>query len=44
MDTEHPLALLGGLTPSQFMKRHWQEKTFAGAQCHSRFCTVREPR
>ena len=26
MDTEHPLALLGGLTPSQFMKRHWQKK------------------
>ncbi|PVE44079.1 JmjC domain-containing protein [Limnohabitans planktonicus] len=26
MNTEHPLALLGGLTPSQFMKRHWQKK------------------
>ncbi len=26
MDTEHPLALLCGLTPSQFMKRHWQKK------------------
>jgi 50S ribosomal protein L16 3-hydroxylase len=26
MDTEQPLALLGGLTPSQFMKRHWQKK------------------
>ena len=26
MDTEHPLALLGGLTPSQLMKRHWQKK------------------
>ena len=26
MHTDHPLALLGGLTPSQFMKRHWQKK------------------
>jgi 50S ribosomal protein L16 3-hydroxylase len=26
MDTEQALALLGGLTPSQFMKRHWQKK------------------
>ncbi len=26
MNTEKPLALLGGLTPSQFMKRHWQKK------------------
>jgi len=26
MNTEQPLALLGGLTPSQFMKRHWQKK------------------
>ncbi len=26
MDTEQPLALLGGLSPSQFMKRHWQKK------------------
>jgi 50S ribosomal protein L16 3-hydroxylase len=26
MHTEQPLALLGGLTPSQFMKRHWQKK------------------
>ena len=26
MDTEQPLALLGGLTPTQFMKRHWQKK------------------
>ncbi len=26
MDTELPLALLGGLTPRQFMKRHWQKK------------------
>lgn len=26
MNTEQPLALLGGLTPKQFMKRHWQKK------------------
>ncbi|PIT73301.1 JmjC domain-containing protein [Limnohabitans sp. G3-2] len=26
MNTEQPLALLGGLTPSQFMQRHWQKK------------------
>ena len=26
MNTEQPLALLGGQTPSQFMKRHWQKK------------------
>jgi 50S ribosomal protein L16 3-hydroxylase len=26
MNTEQPLPLLGGLTPSQFMKRHWQKK------------------
>ncbi|NMM87733.1 cupin [Rhodococcus sp. SRB_17] len=26
MDIHHPLALLGGLTPTQFMRRHWQKK------------------
>jgi 50S ribosomal protein L16 3-hydroxylase len=26
MDSTQPLALLGGLTPAQFMKRHWQKK------------------
>lgn len=26
MDVTQPLALLGGLTPTQFMKRHWQKK------------------
>jgi 50S ribosomal protein L16 3-hydroxylase len=26
MNTAQPLDLLGGLTPSQFMKRHWQKK------------------
>ena len=26
MDTNQPLTLLGGLTPAQFMKRHWHKK------------------
>lgn len=26
MDTQQPLALLAGLTPAQFMRRHWQKK------------------
>ena len=26
MDIEQPSALLGGLSPSQFMRRHWQKK------------------
>ena len=26
MDIDQPLRLLGGLTPAQFMKRHWQKK------------------
>jgi 50S ribosomal protein L16 3-hydroxylase len=26
MDTTTPLALLGGLSPQQFMRRHWQKK------------------
>ena len=26
MDTQHALPLLGGLTPQQFMRRHWQKK------------------
>jgi 50S ribosomal protein L16 3-hydroxylase len=26
MDTTRPLPLLGGLTPAQFMRRHWQKK------------------
>ena len=26
MNTTRPLALLGGLSPAQFMKRHWQKK------------------
>lgn len=26
MNTEQPLVLLGGLSPSQFMKRYWQKK------------------
>ena len=26
MDIDKPLPLLGGLTPGQFMQRHWQRK------------------
>lgn len=26
MDTSQPLQLLGGITPQQFMRRHWQKK------------------
>ena len=26
MDIEHPTPLLGGLSPAQFMRRHWQKK------------------
>ena len=26
MDTTQALALLGALTPQQFMRRHWQKK------------------
>ncbi len=26
MDSQRPLTLLGGLTPAQFMRRHWQKK------------------
>ena len=26
MDIQEPLQLLGGLSPQQFMKRHWQKK------------------
>ena len=26
MDIHHPLLLLGGLSPAQFMRRHWQKK------------------
>lgn len=26
MDIQQPLALLGGLSPAQFMRRHWQKK------------------
>jgi 50S ribosomal protein L16 3-hydroxylase len=26
METDRPLALLGGLSPAQFMRRHWQKK------------------
>jgi 50S ribosomal protein L16 3-hydroxylase len=26
MNVQNPLALLGGLSPAQFMQKHWQKK------------------
>lgn len=26
MDTQYPLPLFGGMSPAQFMRRHWQKK------------------
>jgi len=37
MDTSLPLALLGGLTPQQFMKRHWQKKPLLVRQAIPQF-------
>lgn len=37
MDTQQPLALLGGLTPAQFMRRHWQKKPLLVRQAIPQF-------
>ena len=37
MDIHQPLALLGGLTPAQFMRRHWQKKPFLVRQAVPHF-------
>lgn len=37
MHTDQPLALLGGLTPSQFMKTHWQRKPLLVRQAFKNF-------
>ncbi|BFO54573.1 MULTISPECIES: JmjC domain-containing protein [Comamonadaceae] len=37
MDTHTPLALLGGITPAQFMRRHWQKKPLLVRQAIARF-------
>ena len=38
MDTNTPLPLLGGLTPAQFMRRHWQKKPLLVRQAIPGFC------
>ena len=37
MDIDQPLRLLGGLTPTQFMKRHWQRKPLLVRQAFADF-------
>lgn len=37
MDIEQPLPLLGGLTPAQFMRRHWQKKPLLVRQAIPQF-------
>lgn len=37
MHPDHPLALLGGLTPSQFMKTYWQRKPLLVRQAFNNF-------
>ncbi|AOG23445.1 cupin domain-containing protein [Acidovorax sp. RAC01] len=37
MDIQQPLALLGGLTPAQFMRRHWQKKPLLVRQAIPQF-------
>jgi 50S ribosomal protein L16 3-hydroxylase len=39
MDTSKPLALLGGLSPQTFMKRHWQKKPLLIRQAVPQFNT-----
>jgi 50S ribosomal protein L16 3-hydroxylase len=37
MDIQQPLTLLGGLTPAQFMRRHWQKKPLLVRQAIPQF-------
>ena len=37
MDTDKPLALLGGLSPAQFMRRHWHKKPLLVRNAIDRF-------
>jgi 50S ribosomal protein L16 3-hydroxylase len=37
MDIRQPLSLLGGLTPAQFMRRHWQKKPLLVRQAIPQF-------
>ena len=40
MDVNQPLPLLGGLTPAQFMRRHWQKKPLLVRQAISGFAPL----
>lgn len=44
MDAHQPLALLGGLTPAQFMRRHWQKKPLLVRQAIPGFAVPVQPR
>jgi 50S ribosomal protein L16 3-hydroxylase len=44
MDITQPSALLGGLTPAQFMKRHWQKKPLLVRQAIPGFQPLLAPR
>lgn len=44
MDTTRPLTLLGGLTPDQFMKRHWQKKPLLVRNAIPGFTPILQPR
>jgi 50S ribosomal protein L16 3-hydroxylase len=44
METTQPLALLGGLTPAQFMKRHWQKKPLLVRKAIAGFAPLLAPR
>jgi 50S ribosomal protein L16 3-hydroxylase len=44
MDIARPAALLGGLTPAQFMKRHWQKKPLLVRQALPAFRPLLAPR
>lgn len=37
MDIQQPLSLLGGMTPAQFMRRHWQKKPLLVRQAIAQF-------
>ena len=43
MDVNQPLALLGGLTPAQFMRRHWQKKPLLVRQAMPGFRPLLSP-
>ena len=44
MNIDAPLALLGGLTPQQFMRRHWQKRPLLVRQALPERCAPLAPR